>query len=280
MARLLDRFTDQEIMAMLIKRDFTAVNNVFEDDEVRELGQAFAGYTNADLTLSFPNATKIQAEALRYINIRRVNLDFSKIVSIGSRAFENAKGIEWPSELVLPVCLEIGSFAFADNTTTAKVDVPEMTSAGRLQYMFSGMRGVKKIRMQRLEDLGTYNFYTVQALEQLDLPSASAMGYGTFQSSGSLKTLRLGGETVDSFASTFNGNAALKAIIMDRLTNIPTFGTLAGLPKMQDGTCFIYVPRAMVGTLRTADNWTNYAGQILAVEDHPEVMPVWEDEEE
>ena len=37
------------------------------------------------------------------------------------------------------------------------------------------------------------------------------------------------------------------------------------------GTGYIYVPKALVDSYKSATNWTTYASQIRAIEDYPDV---------
>ena len=50
----------------------------------------------------------------------------------------------------------------------------------------------------------------------------------------------------------------------------PTVCTLGGALGNK-GTCYIYVPKALVNSYKSATNWSQYANQIRAIEDYPDI---------
>jgi len=280
MSRLLDRFTDAQLMTMLIQRDFSAVNKVIEDDDIKELGRAFYGSLDTELTLRFPNLTKLNDYALTNAKVT-VDIDFTKLTSIGNYALNYFDGAGVPKDLVLSSMTQVGSNAFMYmDAGVETLDAPLLTSTSTSAYAFAGMKSLKKFRAQNLTYLGTYMFYVCFVLEEIDLPSANTFAYGCLDYLPKLQTIRFGAETIGSLDQAFTASTStVTAIIMDHLTNIPSIGSLTRLPTMGNGTCKVYVPRELVTTLRSATGWSNYAGQILAIEDHTELMPTWGEEE-
>lgn len=277
MARLLDRFTDAELMSMLITRDLSALNKVIADDEITHLGKLFSYCTDTDIVLRFPNLTRVLDNALSNSKVT-IDFDVSRLTYIGPSAFTYFEGAGMPKKLTLnaPEIKEV-AFMYAD-AGVEEIDAPGITSLQGIRNVFCGMKSLKKFRAQNLTKTGQNTFYVCFKLEVIDLPSVTSFEWGTFDYLTNLQTLRLGGTTIAGFDNgVFTASTtSVTAIIMDRLTNIPSLGTLGVLPTMKNGTCKIYVPQGFVTTLRAADNWKNYAGQILAIEDHPEVMPTWE----
>lgn len=278
MARLLDTYTDAQLMRMLVQRDFTALNNILADDEITQLGKLFSYCTDTNIVLRFPNLTRALDSALSNSKVT-IDFDMSKLTYIGPSAFTYFDGAGMPKKLVLnaPDIKEV-AFMYAD-AGVEEIDAPGITNLQGIRNVFCGMKSLKKFRAQNLTKTGQYTFYVCFKLEVIDLPSVTTFEWGTFDYLTNLQTLRLGGTTIAGFDNNvFTASTpSVTAIIMDRLTNIPSFGSMGNLPTMKNGTCKIYVPQGFVTTLRAADNWKNYAGQILAIEDHMDLMPTWDD---
>ena len=242
MARLLDRFTDAELMKMLITRDLSPMNNIIEDDEITHLGRLFSYCTDTSIVLRFPNLTRALDYALSNSKVT-VDFDMSNLTYIGPSAFTYFDGAGLPKKLTLnaPDIKEL-AFMYAD-AGVEEIDAPGITSLRGIRNVFCGMKSLKKFRAQNLTYTGTYTFYVCFKLEVIDLPSVTTFEYGTFDYLTSLKTVRLGGATITGFDNNvFTGSTtSVTAIIMDHLTNIPTFGTLAMLPTMRNGTCMCLV---------------------------------------
>lgn len=277
MSRLLDRFTDGQIMAMLVQRDFSAINNVFEDDEITVFGRGLYNYVNPDLTLRFPNLTHVNPYAFYNVNVK-LEINFEKLEFIGDHGFYYFKGTGMPEHLKLTNAVTLQENAFMYAPTIVTLEAPAIVDVYMPAYLFSCISTLTKVKCQNLERPGQLMFFMDANLIEADLPSFRESMNPIFNNCTKLETVRLGGYTIGSLAGLFTQNCSqVKTIILDHISNIPAIGDLKILPKMTDGTCKVYVPRDMVTTLRAADNWKDYAGQILAIEDHPEVMPTWDD---
>lgn len=95
--------------------------------------------------------------------------------------------------------------------------------------------------------VGTYAFYRCSALTGVDFYAVTSIGNQAFRQSG-LTTMILRMETVPTLTT-------------DVFEHTP----------MLNGNGYIYVPRSLVDFYKAATNWSTYADQILAIEDHPDV---------
>ena len=75
----------------------------------------------------------------------------------------------------------------------------------------------------------------------------------------------------------FNSCTALNALILGHSAVCPLKATTAfNNTPIAKGTGYIYVPRSLVDSYKTAENWSTFANQIRAIEDYPEVLEGWE----
>lgn len=72
---------------------------------------------------------------------------------------------------------------------------------------------------------------------------------------------------------SFYGATKLEALIIrtPSVCALETTGAFAGSTVTNGGTGFVYVPRDLVESYKTATNWTAVADQIRAIEDYPEI---------
>ena len=64
----------------------------------------------------------------------------------------------------------------------------------------------------------------------------------------------------------------LVAVIMDEITEAPSLGNTNAFQDtpIASGTGYIYVPDALVNTVKAASNWSNFAAQIKGMSDCPQ----------
>jgi hypothetical protein len=84
-----------------------------------------------------------------------------------------------------------------------------------------------------------------KGLKYVNLPHCKTIGANAFEST-SLKMLILSSETMCTLSNTSAFNST----------------------PIKSGTGYIYVPRALVDTYKTATNWSTYANQFRALEDY------------
>ena len=137
--------------------------------------------------------------------------------------------------------------AFMHNKTLTTIDLPAATS------------------------IGDYAFYECTALTTVNLPAATSIGWNAFNGCTSLTTIDLPVVTsMDSNA--FYGCTALTTLII-RSSTICSLGNTKAFEStpIASGTGYVYVPRALVNSYKSATNWSAYAAQIRAIEDYPDI---------
>lgn len=172
------------------------------------------------------------------------SVDFPVATSIGAYAFESCSKL---AEINFPLAQTIGSQAFYYCTGLTNVDFPSVTYIN--SYAFSNCRYLETVNLPVVNGINKYAFYYCSSLKTIDLPVATAIGSYAFQYSG-LETLIL--RNTEQICTLTNTNS------------------LSGTP-IASGEGYIYVPSALVDSYKADSVWANYANQIRAIEDYPEV---------
>lgn len=122
----------------------------------------------------------------------------------------------------------------------------------------------------RLEE---YAFDSCSKLVSFEAPNVTSIGTAAFMNCNALKIIEFleqGNSNVITFgSSTFTGCTSLKALVL-RNGVVHTLGGTSDYlpPAIENGTGFIYVPRTILETYKTATNWSVYAEQFRALEDY------------
>lgn len=111
------------------------------------------------------------------------------------------------------------------------------------------MRTVTEYKENRISKVGQYAFYGCTELTVVDVPNVTAIEANSLYGCSALTALILRGTTVCTMA---NANA---------LTN----------SAIAKGTGYIYVPRSLVDSYKSQTDFSNYAAQIRAIEDYPDI---------
>lgn len=202
----------------------------------------------ADYLESFTamEATQVRSGAFSQAkNLTKVVLP--KVTYIMQSAFYNCEALE---EAQFESLESIGYEAFQrcgiKNIDMSKVKTVDTSAFSRSNIM--------KAKMPLVESLGSHVFEYCSALTILDISNPEATkvpnidGYNAFESCTSMKALVLR-STSKMIKLTASGNNKLP-------------------PTVTDGTCFVYVPRTLLETYKTATNWSVYAEQFRALEDY------------
>ena len=105
------------------------------------------------------------------------------------------------------------------------------------------------VSIPNVTDLMGSSFRGDQRLTKLDLPKVEKLYTNVFTGCTRLETL------------IFRANKVCSMSNVNILSDTP----------LADGTGYVYVPSALVDEYKTATNWSNYATQIRAIEDYPEI---------
>ena len=145
---------------------------------------------------------------------------------------------------------------------------PTLTYLGA--YALSGT-SIVSLNLPALTTIAGFAFYECTKLTDVSFPSLTEVPYnGMRQFKGLVKAdfhslSKIG-------ANAFYQCTNLEALVI-RTNNICTLasGTVLTATKIQSGDGYIYVPSTLVGTYKSATNWSAFADQIRAIEDYPEI---------
>ena len=167
----------------------------------------------------------------------------------------------------------IRSNAFRDCTGLDSLNLPNVTTAGshvatgliRLKsfsadnlteipiYGAFSESGIEELRLPKVTKVGDYSMQKMTSLTKVDLPVVASIGYNVFSNSTALTTLIIGYERSGGIC-TIGGT-----------------GALANTP-IAKGNGYIYVPAHHVDSYKSDTNWCEYADQIRAIENYPEIL--------
>ena len=167
------------------------------------------------------------------------------------------------------------SYAFASCCTFRSIELPNVTSLG--SYSFK-MCNAETVKLPKATNIATETFANI-FIKKLDLSSCTEFHTSNLYGN-SLKKLKL--NSITKITGTTLDCADLTALILggETVCEIPagvfnycyhiTGEAVYGYNSdgLKDG--YIYVPKALVETYKTATNWSAYASQIRAIEDYPE----------
>lgn len=203
------------------------------------------------------------------------------------------------TSLSLPNCTTPKSYAFAECTELTELKLDNLTEIGVGQTgLCSGCKNLKTFYAPKLTGLGraaydqyftncpieefefpllqTWNtacnsatFYPkLKCLRKETLPLLTAMNNYAFQNVTSLTFVDLYITSIGRYV--FRNCASLNTIILRKEKSICTLTATEGISgtKIASGKGFIYVPKELLETYKTATNWSAYAEQIVAIEDY------------
>ncbi len=140
----------------------------------------------------------------------------------------------------------IGRYAFY-GSTIKKVNFPAAITSD--DGWCHACNSLTEVNVPKLETVAQYSFFQGYSLLFLDLPSAKSIAHNAFARCTKLETVILRANTICTLSNT------------NALTNTP----------IASGTGYIYVPKALIESYKTATNWSAYAAQFRAIEDYPEI---------
>lgn len=123
----------------------------------------------------------------------------------------------------------------------------------------------------RVTTVGAYAFQNCSSLTSVSFPNVTSIGDYAFNAANKLAKADL--PKVTSIGQHgFSAANALEALILRNTEKVCSLGSDAvSYTKISSGSGYIYVPAALVDSYKAAANWKNYADQIRAIEDYPEI---------
>lgn len=217
-----------------------AIESIKAGLSLSEVAEAVANKTLTEC--SSENITKVGDYAFYDIRTLKV-LNIPNVESIGASAFMRCTGI---SAIDLPKCKVIGSSAFSacNGIKTINLPVLEAVQAGT----FGSCTGATEINCPMVKSIANQGFYYASNLHTFDFLQLTSIA-----------------------THSFNKTKATTVII--RTPSVCTLANTNGFlnTPIAKGTGYVYVPKSLVDSYKSATNWATYANQIRAIEDHPEV---------
>ena len=288
MANTITKYTDSLMMKSLLTRDFSFIGREFIDDMVTSIKAcAFMSAQNLDV-ISLPAVKDVRTRAFQECSVQTLDLPWDKLERIGFCAFHlTPNGI--PQNLVLSNATALNTGAFAGtyttkNTQIRSVSLPSWTGSSFAEGsgfsnassnnmgVFSYCTAMTSFSAPELQSVPSYMLYSCSAIEEIVLPKVTSINSNAFSYCTKLKKLDIGG-AVTRFSSAFiNYSNALEALILRGVTTVPTISsTVFSSSPVSKKTCYVYVPKSLENTFKVASYWSNYASQIRAIEDYPDV---------
>ena len=274
MSNSISSYTDSQIMKALLTRDFSEIGRRFEDDQITGIkAAAFYNANNLDEVV-LPAVKTIGALAFQESGISTLSLTWGEITSIGTKAFYLGFNI-LPQSLTLSKLTTLGYGVFAGtdaskNTRLTSISMPLWTGSQPTENgltastngVFEYCSALTSVSMPELQNIRGSTFRYCSALEEAKFPKVVSVGSNAFGNCSKLKKLEIGG-AVTSISSAFLNNS---------ITTVPSLTNSAfSSSRIGTGNAYVYVPRAYENTIKVASVWSNYATQIRAIEDFPNV---------
>lgn len=164
--------------------------------------------------------------------------------TVGAYAFASSlvEEVSIPNLINLEGYYPIGNYAFLNCSSLIKAS----SNCTKVGYgTFQSCVSLSDCNFPNLKYIDYFSFFGCSKLTEFDCRYLISMGAYSFQNTG-IKALMIRSESVPTLASS------------DSFTNTP----------IASGTGYIYVPKSLVDSYKTATNWSVYASQFRVLEDY------------
>jgi hypothetical protein len=180
----------------------------------------------------------------------------SNVTSVRQFSFRGATALV---SVNLPNAKSIATNAFYGCTKLTSVNMPLVTSIG--ENAFNGCSILPFIVLPSLTSGDSYMFRYCYQMLTIDLPVIKNIVANMFGDCRRLTAVILRSETMCTLAAT---SGFYNCYHFHGTTNNPY-----NPDGLKDG--YIYVPRALIDSYKTATNWSTFSTQFRAIEDYPEI---------
>lgn len=197
------------------------------------------------------------------------SFEATEATQVRSYAFEQSQVLK---KVVLPKVTIIMSSAFCGCNALEEAQFESLESIG---YDAFERCGIKNIDMSKVKSVDTSAFSRSNIMKA-KMPLVESLGRSAFQYCSALTILDISNPdavkvpNIDGY-NTFESCTSMKALVLrstSQMIKLTASGDNKLPPTVTDGTCFIYVPRTLLETYKTATNWSVYAEQFRALEDY------------
>ena len=218
--------------------------------------------TSIDLPLitSISNAAFASCSVLNSVNIPQAT-------SIGDYSFDGCKALTTAD---FQFVTSIGSGTFRDCSSLTSVDLPQVTTT--LDNIFRNCPNLTSVNMPHITDVASNSFVGCSNLTSANFQFVKSIGQYAFNGCTALTTADLPAATSIN-SNAFNGCTLLTTLILRNTSKIATLSNKNAFTStpIASGAGYIYVPRDLVDSYKSATNWSNYTAQFRAIEDYPEI---------
>lgn len=181
------------------------------------------------------------------------SIDIPMVTSIGSHAFDSCTSLK---QAVFPLATETVGGAFYYCSALETIELPMLAHCANTDFL--GCSSLTEITLPLITDLAPSIFMDCHRLVKADFPSLKMMRDTTFSQCYSLKAVIL--------RNTVMVNTVASKMFTNCSHILGTVHATYNPEGLADG--YIYVPRALVDSYKTATNWSVYATQFRALEDY------------
>ena len=200
---------------------------------------------------------------VKAINQTLSEFNDDKITKIRKYCFYSNKSIQ---KINLPNVTSVGESAFNSCSELIEVDFPFVKTGN--QSILNSCPNLITANLPSATYMSAYGFQNCTNLKNVDLSSATILEDSVFYGCSSLIELDL--PNIERIANAvFNGCSSLKTLIIrtSTLCTLANTNSFTNTP-ISSGTGYIYVPRALIDSYKSATNWSTYAAQFRVLEDY------------
>jgi len=253
----------------------------YSEDE--EMYRAIHYATNTLQSVNFPKAVSVGKEAFAY-NKALTDVSLPVATIIGELAFGSCEGL---TSITLPVAKTLGNNAFNNCTNLKNASLPLVEKGGYGAFMMC--EKLESVYLPKLVELGSSAFYYCSSLTSIDIPEVKSIGSYAFYECLKIKEMKCPKlEQVDNYSFRdcgiekvdftnlktirdygFYYCSSLKALILrgETVVKLSSTGAFNGT-KIKNGSGYIYVPRSLLSSYKSATNWSTFSSQFRALEDY------------
>lgn len=150
------------------------------------------------------------------------------------------------------------------------VNLPNATTLGT--QAFRACTQLTSFNAPKVTSITAYGFYTCTKLPEINLPLVASIPNNSFEICSKLAKADFGA-AASIGTNAFGMCTVLTALILrksDSITTLANTNAFTSTP-IASGTGYIYVPKTLIDSYKTAANWSTYASQFRAIEDYPDI---------
>lgn len=227
----------------------------------------------------------------QFYRTRVKNITANKLTNVSDNLCNSAAYLE---RFTAMEATQVRSYAFSQAKNLTKVVLPKVTYI--MQSAFYSCDALEEAQFESLESIG-YEAFQRCSIKNIDMSKVKTVATSAFSRSNIMKAKMPLVESMDSGVfqycinltmldisnpeatkvpdikgyNAFSSCTSMKALILrstSQMIKLTASGDNKLPPTVTDGTCFIYVPRTLLETYKTATNWSVYAEQFRALEDY------------